>query len=410
MCSENEPYVFRFIVPASTILPDSGMNENNSRKSKVRNMSDQTKNLYAAPQGGVYPIDDAYSSRIDILKVILIIMVVYIHSNTGQLNYTDQTVDLQAPLALDALKTVVSGIICRIATPLFMLISSVLLYRRPFTWADNMKKKLRTVAVPYLFWNSVWVLVFFIGQSIPYFTTFFPNTDKLVRNFGVLEWIMVYTGNPLGSWASDWYPFYYPFWFLKDLFIFNLLAPAIRRAIDKAPVTVLSIALLCWFCNVHLFLFGTETFLFFLLGCYVVRYRLDIRLIDNIRLFDLLPVYAAIIVVQYLWGHLFPFASNLTLLLGVVVFIRLSRTLYLHSQSRKFFTWISSYVFIIYSCHEFTLSFSRKLLGRLLPQMVSVQIFAYLLLPLIITALCVLVAVILQKLLPRFYGLVTGGR
>jgi surface polysaccharide O-acyltransferase-like enzyme len=379
-------------------------------KLKVRIMSERENNLHAAPGNGVYPIDAEYSARIDILKVILIIMVVYIHSHTGQLNFTDQTVDLQAPQALAALKTVVSGIICRIATPLFMLISSVLLFRKPFTWAGNMKKKLRSVGVPYLFWNSLWILVFFIGQSIPYFMPFFPNPDNLVRNFGFLDWVMAYTGNPLGSWTTDWYPFYYPFWFLKDLFIFNLLAPVIRRAVDKAPVTVLSVALLCWLCDVKLFLFGTETFLFFILGCYVVRYRLDIRLIDGIRLIDLLPLYAVMITVQYFWGRLLPFAADFTLLLGVVVFIRLSRALYLHGKSRTFFTWLSSCVFIIYSCHEFTLSFCRKLLGRLLPQNVPVQIFAYLLLPLIITALLVCGALLLRKLSPRFYALVTGGR
>ena len=74
-----------------------------------------------------YILSDEESKRISIIKLIGMIFVVFIHSYTENVNFSDGTMDLSRPMWLDMIEYVISQIISRCGVPLFFLISAVLL-------------------------------------------------------------------------------------------------------------------------------------------------------------------------------------------------------------------------------------------------------------------------------------------
>ena len=83
----------------------------------------------------MYTLQKKESEAINMLRVIFTVMVVYIHSHVGAEKILDQSQWVYG------LEYAISESICRCAVPGFFLISSILLYRRPFFWKNNLKRK-----------------------------------------------------------------------------------------------------------------------------------------------------------------------------------------------------------------------------------------------------------------------------
>ena len=102
-----------------------------------------------------YILSKEESDRINILKYIAIILVVYIHSYATSVNFADGTNTLFTPQWLLLFENMISQIIARCGVPLFFLISSILLFRKQREYKATIKIKIRTLLLPYLIWNSL---------------------------------------------------------------------------------------------------------------------------------------------------------------------------------------------------------------------------------------------------------------
>jgi len=295
------------------------------------------------------------------------------------------------------------------ATPLFMLIASVLLFRKEFTWLANIKKKLKTIGLPFLFWNLFWMAVFFVGQSLPMLSVYFPNPERMIAKFNVMDWVYAFTGKITEN-GADRYPFYYPFWFLKDLFIFNCFALIIKKAVDKIPLAFFVSSLTCWVSSIRFYIVGSEAFFFFVAGYYIVKYDLHIHMLKKLRFVKVSLFYALSITAELLFSDQIVAMRKLNILIGILFLIKLTDVVFEYARPKRFFIFLSTYVFMIYGCHEFTLSFIKKLTFRLLPQTMPTQLIQYFLIPAFVIALCVMAGCCLRKISPKFYGLITGGR
>ena len=139
-----------------------------------------------------YELTDSDSRRINILKVWLTIMVVFIHSYSADIRFSTGTVSVQMPCWLDVSEYIISQSISRCAVPAFFLISSILLYRRPFSWKDNLKKKIKTLLAPYMLVNTIWIMIYFTCQHIPKLSIYFANQDHMVADWGLTGWMQAY--------------------------------------------------------------------------------------------------------------------------------------------------------------------------------------------------------------------------
>ena len=116
----------------------------------------------------MYIISDEEKDRIKIVKFIAIIFVVYIHSHATEVKFSDGINAFYLPVWLQVIEDGLSEVIARCGVPIFFLISSILLFRSERSYGATIKRKIKTLFVPYLIWNTFWIVVFIVIQSIPF--------------------------------------------------------------------------------------------------------------------------------------------------------------------------------------------------------------------------------------------------
>ena len=354
-----------------------------------------------------YPLSATASRRLNVYKLILSVLVVYIHANSSGAGFASGAVEAPDPLWLQNFRLLISYTIAAAAVPGFFLLSAMLLYRKPFHWKQNMRKKLRTLGIPYLLMNTLWIAAFFVAQQIPGVRNFFSNPDKLIAQWGFWDYANAFLGFQKGAF----YPFLYPLWFVRDLLVLNVLASVLGHLIDRFPNICLTAAVAAWLFipQTGIFFMDTQSICFWVLGGVLVKKGICLEEGDRLPMALWVLVYAAMVLLVMTVGRSSRSLARLTFLVGVFFWFRV--TALVHSPR-----WmdalgkLSAFSFGIYLFHEFFLTFARKVAVKLLPLTPVSQLLQYLLIPLAVIALCIAVCAGLKKWFPRLYSLLTGGR
>ncbi len=347
---------------------------------------------------GHYRISKEESGRLDILKAIAMVFVVFIHSFSVGMDFADGSGALDLPRWLYLVELGVSQIIARCGVPLYFLISAVLLFKSQRAYLPTIGKKAKSLLIPYLIWNTVWIGVFILLQSLPFTAPFFSGKSTPILQGSVWDWLGLYG---IGARPMD-----YPLWFMRDLMVVMLCYPLIGWVAQKAPKILLAVSVAVVFVPVE-FPFQDALGWFSLGACLVV---LDCHLtaLDNIPLWKILPVYLAGfvgILFTYEW-----YSRTVFIFLGIVFWVRLSKNIYHCQRLRGWFLAFSKWTFMVYVLHELTLSCVKKVCLRFLPTTPVFLLGEYLLLPVAVIAGCVAVGFVFEKILPKVYRVATGGR
>lgn len=340
----------------------------------------------------VYRIDRQDADRIQILKLIFCLLVVLMHS------YNAGDWEAQAPARwLEQAESALSHAVGDCAVPGFFVLSAVLLYRKEFSWGENIRRKIRTLAVPYLLLNTVWILIYFVAQHIPGLSGLFTRPESLVAGWGAYDWADAYLG-------LSGYPKASQLWFLRDLFVLNLLAKALKALIDRLPALWLLClaAALAFQIDTGLFCLSRTALVFFSLGYYLVKYDLHFDRLDKVSPLLLGLLYGISIAVCA--GER---GGPLQILAGLLFWARLSGCLL---RWRDPLVRIAGYNFPIYLFHFPALGHLRDIESRYFPPSDWGYGLGYLLNPLIICLCCLALALFLSRFMPGLYGLLTGNR
>ena len=94
---------------------------------------------------------------------------------------------------------------------------------------------------------------------------------------------------------------------------------------------------------------------------------------------------------------------------GILLFYRLSGIIYKSKFSRQII-WCSQFSFFIYITHEFYEAMMKKIVMIILPQYGFVQILEFLILPIAVSAFCIVAGAAMKKYLNPLFYLVCGYR
>lgn len=347
-------------------------------------------------------IDLDVSRRFDVLKLLLMVLVIMIHAEKGVQAYVDP-----APQFARWVILFFGHNLCRVAVPLFFTISGYLLYTS-YTptlsgYLTFLKKKTRTIAVPYFLFNALFIVIILIFHKIPYI-----GDVNFLRERGYVE-IMLGIGG---------YPVNYTLWFLRDLMIYLLVSPIFFVMAEEIPW----VGLLVWYGlwnfmqqkGVPIELSGA---FFFYLGCFLTKTGLPIE-----KKVPYLPLLTAVYVLLMIlgvyledksdFGALFFLAHRFNLVLGVCVFWGLSA--HPAIKDNKTLLALSGFSFFIYLAHEPILSYciySTRYLFELVRPGGNIGAIIYFF---TLTGVTFFLALTLGKILarhaPRVYALATGAR
>jgi surface polysaccharide O-acyltransferase-like enzyme len=355
-----------------------------------------------------FTVEENLSKRIHSLRFLLMVFVVFIHNTVIDVgvNFAEGKQIFEAPLYVVKIKQFAGTITCT-AVPLFFLISGYLLFIKKTIFIKNLKKKCRTILLPYFLWIILILLLFALGQKLSITKPFFATL--IINNFTLLEWIDLFVGK-FTALSEYMYPLVYQFWFLRDLFILNLLYPIIKIFIDKYPGGTLFLFLLLWFGGVNIYIISPAALFFFSLGYYIVKYNINYKHIDNLKMMDMVIMYIITILASlFMYDHI-PVISNINIIVGITFFVKLSYNFIKKDNIYKMLSWLEQYSFWLYATHGIFIAVLIKISVKIMPMngvWLLVHYFA-------ITILCIIILVgigiIFKKIFPKIYNVLTGGR
>lgn len=343
----------------------------------------------------VYQFQKEESRRYDALKVLMCIFVLLIHAFSANF----MGAGWSGIGVLYQLTFVVSKVICDCAVPVFLLISSVLLYSKPFSWWANVKKKCRSLLVPYLIFNSLWVVLMFAKHVLGQMLGVKAGDDIDFSTYSLFNWLDAYLGL-----TEDYKPLLTVLWYVRDLFILNLLAIPIKKLIDLLPIPMLALTLVLWFCEIQIPGIQDYSLPFFVLGYYLVKY--DIHLTDIDRKLNKYPVAALYVIATaavVLLQREVEVVNRLYLLVAVVFWIRCSGRL---TRFGKAIDLILPASFFIYLTHRFIYA----IIQIVIDESVTIYLITYVLKPAVALAVLLVVYYFLKRFLPGVLAVLVGGR
>lgn len=280
--------------------------------------------------------------------------------------------------------------------PLFFAVSGYLLFSRKVSYKENIKKKVRTLLIPFLFWNSLWMLTDFIGSLVlpAYFSSLSISTP--------LQFLKSFFGIPF----SD-SPYYVPLWFVRDLFFLNLAAPLFTWLTEKIPAWLNATLCACLFLLLPhgvWYKFG-QGFSFFLLGS--VTAKIEIKFPNRKTSKILAVVCTALVLVSsfvptlgregYLW--------RLALLAAITAVCSVLSIVKVPALNK-----LLPFSFPVYVLHGKILSAMQILYSQLTSCTTLAVCAGYFVLPAAVIAVCVFISTIFKRLLSKMYSRVMGSR
>ena len=173
--------------------------------------------------------DVLFWKKKEFISFLLSIFVFFIHTNFAQNNISGSTVSI----INQKVSYFFSYSITRFAVPMFFILSGITFFKDYSNkkYLTKIKSRLFTLVIPYLLWNTIWML-WEIFTSYSFIANFSENNIPYPLTLtSILKGIFFYNCN-------------IPFWFVFDLIIFSFAAPLVFLIIKNKYVGIASIAIL----------------------------------------------------------------------------------------------------------------------------------------------------------------------
>jgi surface polysaccharide O-acyltransferase-like enzyme len=351
-------------------------------------------------------IDNELSKRIRSLRFLLIVFVVFIHNGVIS---SSEIHAYELPLYAVKIGELTNTFI-RIAVPLFFFISGFLLYAKEQKYIENLRKKCKTILLPYFLWISLNIIYLYIIQSLNFAKPYISG-QLIIRDFSPMDFIGAFLGH-FGKIYEVHHnmPLLYPLWFLRDLFVLNLLFVIIKKIIDFCPGGAFVLLFILWVSGIDIYIINNGALFFFALGYYIVKYNINYKCLDNIKKYDIVIMYMITIIISLLFREKVVIISAINIIVGIIFFIKLSYTFVKKNETYKVFEWLEQYAFWIYATHAIILSATMKLVAKIMPMNGIWLLVHYFLVTLLYISVLLCVGVIFKKLFPKLFSILTGGR
>lgn len=169
-------------------------------------------------------INKAISNKIDEINVLCTVLIIMLHSSY-QVNISESNNAIV--MQFNVMKII--NILQTVTVAMFFCISSYLYfcqYEKTSDWLLLLKKRIKSVLFPFVLWN---VLALIYYTVIVNYTNVFDSKTVPMNMYDRIRYIINSEGVP-------------PLWYLRELFVFSIIAPAIMylyRMLNKYSVILI---------------------------------------------------------------------------------------------------------------------------------------------------------------------------
>lgn len=349
------------------------------------------------------------SEILDVTRVLLIVLVVFIHVLPETL--TRVTYSVSGDSIYTFISELISHSIGRIAVPTFFVFSGYFFFLKMGDWnfsfyTKQLKKRFWSIVIPYFLWITFAVLANVFKYKIFSLLGISQSTPEPVIKMSYFYY--AYWGIPAN----------YPLWYLRDLICMILLSPIFYywvKALKQYGIIVLLFLYLAQLESGIPGLSSTAIF-FFCAGAYlgiekknIVTYFSISNWIWPLALF-VLPIIPTLL---YGYSNLYEIIIRIYVPIGIVSIIALSSQLCKEQHIRSRLIKYSSTTFFVYAIHKiliidwikgffYRIAFFRdNEIGQLL---------SYFTIPVITICICLALYYFWRKYSPKSLAFVTGNR
>lgn len=344
-------------------------------------------------------LDDAalLSRIISLLRFPLIVGIVCIHAGVPE----SVVSAVGSHAVYDFVHEWSEQVVARVAVPLFFLISGYLFFLNVerltlAAYGHKLWKRVRTLFVPYVWWNVAGVLVAWL------FHTYVFHLRSAVPHWDLSHWLSVWWDYRGGM------PYNYPLWYIRNLMLMAVAAPLQWWLLKRLPRPVLLLTGVWWLLsggNV------AATVFFFMLGAWlgIGKRSFGWALWRLARPAGLLYVMWS--VVEAGWGREFmpSVFHQLGIVLGAVCVMGLAARYVVHGGRQ--WKWLQASSFWIYATHVIVLGLTQTWLFRSYRPESDIELLLVFMAQIAwpVGAGAALYA-LMHKCLPRLTAWLTGGR
>ena len=345
---------------------------------------------------------DIQSRTINVMRIILVVYVVIIHSYSG----TRGVIDTGQYPVYKATAFFLSLEISQIAVPAFFFISGYLFFFGANTYREKLKNRTRTLVVPYIFWNTLIIAAYLILENIPALTPLFRGEAISYRIPALLR--EYWDG---GSWDNgNGTPIVHQFWYIRNLIILSAISPAIAFCIKKIGWLFPAALMAIWLFSPGQ-AFSVESATFFSAGaCFSIHGKDFMSFFVRMRTasYVIYPVLLVLNTIMRENHYLLPL-DRIGFIAGTIF------TFNLIGQSIEKGTIrgsaaLSGVSFFIFAMHDPMLTFVKRAAIKLSTAPLSDTFVTslYFLAPAITIGICIVTHILLRRYFPRFTKVITG--
>lgn len=353
-------------------------------------------------------MDKRLSEKIKIVSFFSILLVIFLHSFNLDSGPNPDSV-LFNKSSVWFIEDLISFGFTRIAVPLFFILSGFLFFYNHNVGDplfNKIKKRFRTLLIPFLFWSLFGIAFYFVLQSIPQTAVFF--TKERVIDFSFQKWLLKIFVNPIP----------YQLWFIRDLMLIVLISPLLQFCLQRFGKLTLLFAFILWIAVCGEFQNSSEAFLFFLTGSFLSIYNpkaLEIDYENKALYIFCLWVILVLLKTTLLYFDIEPLIIKsifkISILIGVIAFWGIYDSLFKKANAKNILLQIAGFTFFIYAAHEPMLTVFKKILFVVFGKdHANAYFMVYLVTPILTFVCCLTTGIIFKKYFKSFYEIITGGR
>lgn len=349
--------------------------------------------------------EELQSKVISFLRFPLCAAVVLIHININTENCSTH------PL-YDSVHYLFAQILARVAVPLFFMFSGFLFFYKSeklhfSDYKGKLTKRIRTLLIPYLFWNFTIILYYLLGRML-------GLGSEYGSGFGFIDWLKPFWNNyPVetnGEGIAS-YPICVPFWYIRDLMVTVLLSPIIYYLTKKCRFYFVIALAMLWITNYWPLITGLNitAIFFFSLGAYCSIFKKNFA--------ELLKPHTLLLGVAYLLTIIpvliaqdanFNLLRRVGILLGMAFIVSLAAR-YISNGYWGTDRFLSESSFFIFAFHMTALFVIEDIVN--ISSRTDIMCTAlYLAMSIFIVIGGLVLYYLLKRWMPRFTALITGGR
>lgn len=322
------------------------------------------------------------SKTFDVLRGPLALLVVYLHIDSNPVPLSIFQQDAEGFL-YNGIKLFVVQI-ANLAVPCFYIISAYLLMYKSGEYLFMLKKKIKSLLLPYIIWNLLAAIYIKLTQGDNLFSFY----DLFIR------------------------PANFPLWFLRDLIILVILSPVFRLLINYLKQFSLFLFIILYLMNAQEYLFlsfyeNTSIFFFFI-GAYWGILKYDFFLsIKTVIMLAVLTVVMYVISIMF-YDTTYGVIQKIWLLLGSFSLIAIINCFVNFVKLPSILFKISGCSYFIYLSHKLGFTYIAKYPFSWFAPSDFISIVKFLVAPFITVFLCYLIYQICSKYIPNVFSIVIG--